>query len=67
MKTRENELHEPIWEEVDDKYVVVEHIWRAKCPKCDAILCGGDKKEYLDDEIPNFCPECGARLKKVEE
>ena len=67
MKTRENELHEPIWEEVKEEKVVVEHYWRIKCPNCSETLCGSSWKESLEEEIPNYCPNCGAKLKEVAE
>lgn len=67
METRENKLHEPILEEVNEERTYVEHYFRVKCPICYTTLCGSSDKKYLEEEVPNFCPECGARLKEVDE
>ena len=71
MKTRENELHEPIikmWIANKGYYVT------ANCPICDTIFGGAFSEDNKDDAISrakrfhiNYCPNCGARLKEIEE
>lgn len=61
-----SEVHEPKWEEVNEQRVVVEQYWRVKCPCCGDTLCGCSLKDGLEEEIPNYCPNCGIRLKEID-
>ena len=63
MKTRENELHEPIV----NTYYKVFGIYGTDvvCAVCDNTLSSiSDDPEVLYD---NYCPFCGARLKEIDE
>lgn len=70
MKTRENELHEPkefndfIYKEgkgfLDAKYMICSVCGKGLTKVLKSIE---DKKNYY----PNYCPQCGARLKEIEE
>ncbi len=82
MKTRENELHEPkvvretalyhYYDYAEPNYEIT-----VKCAVCGDCLSGKstvdtskEKREYTDkfvlSQVPNYCPNCGARLKEVE-
>ena len=71
MKTRENELHEP---KIKFKVVRKNDIpYRAfaECSVCGCLLSKSgiySTKERAEEKlpIPNYCPNCGARLKEVE-
>lgn len=63
MKTRENELHEPIIKiKFDIRYLM-------KLVEITCSVCGNTLDKYYSEEnpakirYPNYCPYCGARLK----
>ena len=66
MKTRENELHEPKIKKKGNEII-------AYCALCNEKLediyncTDDDDTEVLDMYSPNYCPNCGARLKEVGE
>ena len=81
MKTRENELHEPIivteshtYENMDYSMLTINAI----CPICGNVLgsgvCTDRRVEYLEEVKAsikqsvkdNYCPNCGTRLKEIE-
>lgn len=66
MKTRENELHEPI--------ITKNGEWRsAHCSVCgEEVASVVDYYDRQDNTVimaflPNYCANCGARLKEIEE
>ena len=69
MKIRENELHEPI---IGTSPQVGKGIAVAKCSACDCTLefaQGKDRESAiisLRKNLPKYCPNCGARLKEIE-
>lgn len=82
MKTRENELHEPIinrrasFSEYDE-YGESRYFIEITCPVCKKFLTGKtfidtsqQKCDYFEKEelerVPYYCPNCGARLKEVQ-
>lgn len=75
MKTRENELHEPkietLWSIYSDMISV-----QISCSVCGEILVDTEWQSYVREqflrdfvtsELKNYCPQCGARLKEIEE
>lgn len=82
MKTRENELHEPKIERYTAKHIYegydeYQYTIEITCPVCRHLFAeksfvdtSKEKREYFENglmkEVPNYCPNCGARLKKVE-
>ena len=71
MKTRENELHKPIiYHDFPRKGGASQHLHLdMDIGGTVYILCPVCYKELSKsvDEIPNYCPQCGARLKEIEE
>lgn len=71
MKTRENELHEPIIERARFRvgyYEVVKCSIRKKQfgnIGSDCMPLSDYQKRFLLTTAPNYCPHCGARLKEV--
>lgn len=72
MKTRENELHTPDVGIQTSTYFIKISV---KCAICGNEINSttewfGDSakqsKAFLDNKIPNYCPNCGARLKEVK-
>lgn len=73
LKMRENELYEP---KIETEEWIAPHGWQAKayCPNCETELSrsfefSSKKNIAIDNALsytPNYCPNCGARLKKVE-
>ena len=66
MKTRENEVHEP--------RITKNRAWlTAYCQICEGKVatvanCSGEPdEEIIAEYLPNYCPNCGARLKEVDE
>lgn len=80
MKTRENELHEPLVETLRSIYPDVVSV-QVSCSVCREVLLNTNYKadlwgselrdEYLRNfalsELKNYCPHCGARIKEVDE
>ena len=74
MKTRENELHEPfvdVFKSTSGDICV-----QTSCDVCGIILhdtwwwqfiSEDDLKKKAIKETPKYCPNCGARLKEIEE
>ena len=71
MKTRENELHEPI---VSIEYENNSNLFyrdKVECSVCRYLLykskskMSGKKLVKNDIILPNYCPNCGARLKEI--
>ena len=65
MKTRENELHEP--------RITKNRAWlTAYCQICQRKVatvanCSGElDEEIIAEYLPNYCPNCGARLKEID-
>ena len=66
MKTRENELHEPI--------IKIEHVKKYSMDWIDITcsVCGNMIEQYYcagslaKIEYSNYCKNCGARLKEIE-
>ena len=77
---RENELHEPIVETLRSIYTDIISV-QISCSVCKEILLithwqanlwkSELGEEYLQDfaasELKNYCQNCGARLKEIEE
>ena len=81
MKTRENELHElkvthtPWRNHWNGHYKFFDKV-EAFCPICNLSLYENSFQTPrgaivdiipTDYDIPNYCPNCGARLKEIEE
>ena len=73
MKTRENELHEAVIDVFKDKdgNIAIQTL----CSVCGRLLYDTDWWRHVTEEqlterakeaTPNYCPNCGARLKEVE-
>lgn len=82
MKTRENELHEPKIEAFEAHFAefsvhpVGETLYQVgyDCPVCGnglmKLYTGKSKEQAIErfkQNMDNYCPNCGARLKEVDE
>ena len=70
METRENEVHEP---KISERYFYATMLY---CQQCGEFLAKDERAEDIPKAIrvkeckrkmPNYCPSCGARLKKEKE
>ena len=82
MKTRENELHDPKIEAFEIPFAeysvhpVGENLYQVgyDCPVCGKgpmeLYTGKSKEQAIERfkrNMDNYCPNCGARLKEVDE
>ena len=71
VKMRENELHEPTvtFFPAHDGFLPTPALGEKRCAVCChplIVMYGLSEQEAKALPIPNYCPNCGARLKEVE-